>query len=65
VEFQDMDGNHVGIDLNSMVSVNSSSAGYRYDEIVSEGTNLTRTNFEALRLSSGNPMQARFTISAK
>jgi len=53
-EFKDIDDNHVGIDVSSMVSNFSTTAGYSYTE---DDDNLISTNFEALRLSSGSPMQ--------
>uniref|UniRef100_A0A0E0LGX0 non-specific serine/threonine protein kinase n=1 Tax=Oryza punctata TaxID=4537 RepID=A0A0E0LGX0_ORYPU len=31
-EFRDIDGNHVGVDINSLTSINSTSAGYYYDD---------------------------------
>ncbi|CAA7033713.1 unnamed protein product [Microthlaspi erraticum] len=46
-EFDDPDDNHVGIDINSLISINSSSAGY-----------WNETNqFNNLSLISGAPMQ--------
>lgn len=54
IEFKDVDDNHVGIDANSMVSISSTSAGYSYIE---DEDNIITVNFEALSLSSGNPMQ--------
>ncbi|RLN35757.1 L-type lectin-domain containing receptor kinase IV.2 [Panicum miliaceum] len=53
-EFKDIDDNHVGIDVGSMVSVFSTPAGYSYTE---DDDNIISTNFEVLRLSSGSPMQ--------
>ncbi|KAF8090522.1 hypothetical protein N665_0474s0001 [Sinapis alba] len=46
-EFDDMDDNHVGIDINSLQSEIAASAGYFKDD----GT------FRTLSLASGNPMQ--------
>ncbi|KAK9727210.1 hypothetical protein RND81_05G265900 [Saponaria officinalis] len=46
--FNDIDGNHVGIDVNGLKSNDSSSAAYYSDD---EGVNKT------LQLTSGNPMQ--------
>ncbi|WVZ62610.1 hypothetical protein U9M48_012338 [Paspalum notatum var. saurae] len=46
-EFRDINGNHVGVDVNSLVSVSSASAGY-YDD---GGT------FRNLTLASGEAMQ--------
>jgi hypothetical protein len=46
-EFQDVDNNHIGIDVNSLISVASSPAGY-YE---SDGV------FRNLSLCSGQPMQ--------
>jgi len=45
-EFQDMDDNHVGVDVNSLVSVNSSTAGY-YDDRTGEFRNLILVSGEA------------------
>ncbi|CAK9154972.1 unnamed protein product [Ilex paraguariensis] len=47
-EFEDIDGNHVGIDLNSLTSNFSATAAYFSDR---EGTN------KSLQLMSGNPLQ--------
>ncbi|KAJ6828186.1 L-type lectin-domain containing receptor kinase IV.1-like [Iris pallida] len=47
-EFGDIDGNHVGIDLNSLTSVRARTAGY-YDG--------TTDQFKNLSLVSGQPMQ--------
>uniref|UniRef100_A0A0D9W2D0 Protein kinase domain-containing protein n=1 Tax=Leersia perrieri TaxID=77586 RepID=A0A0D9W2D0_9ORYZ len=53
-ELADIDDNHVGIDLNRLTSISSTPAGYHYkDEI----DNVVLPSFEALRLSSGSPMQ--------
>ncbi|KAF5941138.1 hypothetical protein HYC85_022305 [Camellia sinensis] len=48
-EFEDIDDNHVGIDINSLVSIKSASAGYFP----------TRENdtFKDLNLKGGDPMQ--------
>ncbi|KAJ3703796.1 hypothetical protein LUZ61_007501 [Rhynchospora tenuis] len=48
VEFFDIDHNHVGIDVNSLISSNSSTAGYY---------NKNRGQFVTLTLISGDPMQ--------
>ncbi|CAN6324324.1 unnamed protein product [Urochloa humidicola] len=53
-EFGDIDDNHIGIDVDSLVSITAVSAGYRYNDNID---NIIVPNFEALRLSSGNPMQ--------
>ncbi|KNA20181.1 hypothetical protein SOVF_054970 [Spinacia oleracea] len=47
-EFGDIDGNHVGVDVNSLNSVDAASASYYSDK---EGVNRT------LLLNSGKPMQ--------
>ncbi|RLN08280.1 hypothetical protein C2845_PM11G16690 [Panicum miliaceum] len=47
-EFQDIDDNHVGLDVNSLVSVNASSAGY-YDDRTGEFRNLTLVSGEAMQ----------------
>ncbi|KAH7531122.1 hypothetical protein JRO89_XSUnG0019200 [Xanthoceras sorbifolium] len=47
-EFEDIDGNHVGIDVNSLISNDSTAAAYFSDE---EGKN------KSLTLESGKPMQ--------
>ncbi|XP_052310088.1 L-type lectin-domain containing receptor kinase IV.1 isoform X9 [Populus trichocarpa] len=47
-EFNDIDDNHVGIDINGLVSERSASAGY-YSQLNGQFTNLT--------LISGHPMQ--------
>jgi hypothetical protein len=48
-EFNDINGNHVGIDVNSLESVKSAPAGYFDNE---------NREFKNLVLSSGEPMQA-------
>lgn len=48
IEFNDIDGNHVGVDLNSLTSIDSATATYFSD---AEGRNIT------LNLSSGEPIQ--------
>ncbi|KAD4982404.1 hypothetical protein R6Q59_002008 [Mikania micrantha] len=48
-EFRDIDANHVGIDVNSLTSVNSSAAGYYVDGQDGE--------FRNLQLNSGNNYQ--------
>ncbi|KAK3126319.1 hypothetical protein QOZ80_7AG0554830 [Eleusine coracana subsp. coracana] len=53
-EFRDIDNNHVGIDLNNLVSNTSIPAGYRYNDDVD---NMVLPSLEALRLSSGDIMQ--------
>ncbi|KAE8805406.1 L-type lectin-domain containing receptor kinase IV.2-like [Hordeum vulgare] len=45
-EFDDINDNHVGIDVNSLTSVNSSDAGYYYDNL-----------FNSLYLASDRPIQ--------
>ncbi|KAJ4702722.1 Lectin-receptor kinase [Melia azedarach] len=47
-EFKDINGNHVGIDVNSMISKVSAPAGYFSD---------TDGQFKSLFLQSGNPIQ--------
>jgi len=47
-EFQDIDDNHVGVDVNSLVSVNSSSAGF-YDDRTGEFRNLILVSGEAMQ----------------
>ncbi|KAB1215433.1 L-type lectin-domain containing receptor kinase IV.2 [Morella rubra] len=47
-EFEDIDGNHVGVDVNSLKSIQSAPATYFSDR---EGRNIS------LELVSGNPMQ--------
>ncbi|PUZ75236.1 hypothetical protein GQ55_1G138400 [Panicum hallii var. hallii] len=47
-EFQDVDDNHVGLDVNSLVSVNSASAGY-YDDRTGELRNLILVSGEAMQ----------------
>lgn len=49
-DFGDIDNNHVGIDLNNLTSVISSTAGYYSVNVVEKGLN-------RLTLSSGKPMQ--------
>ncbi|KAJ6821753.1 L-type lectin-domain containing receptor kinase IV.1-like [Iris pallida] len=49
-EFQDIDNNHVGIDINGLTSISSYAAGYYY----SAGPAVMFSN---LSLSSGQPMQ--------
>ncbi|KAK3126318.1 hypothetical protein QOZ80_7AG0554820 [Eleusine coracana subsp. coracana] len=53
-EFLGIDNNHVGIDLNNLESIYSRSAGYQCNNYVG---NKTTPTYEALRLSSGDPMQ--------
>ncbi|OEL17813.1 L-type lectin-domain containing receptor kinase IV.2 [Dichanthelium oligosanthes] len=48
VEFNDIDSNHVGIDINGLDSIHSHTVGY-YDDISG--------SFHNLSLNSGNPMQ--------
>ncbi|KAJ6832833.1 L-type lectin-domain containing receptor kinase IV.1-like [Iris pallida] len=48
LEFGDIDGNHVGIDINSLTSVSARTASY-YDS--------TTNQFKNLRLASGQAMQ--------
>ncbi|KAJ1255329.1 hypothetical protein BS78_K263100 [Paspalum vaginatum] len=48
VEFRDIDANHVGIDINSLISIQSHHAGY-YDD--------TSGRFQSLDLHSGEAMQ--------
>ncbi|XBI40313.1 hypothetical protein VPH35_124913 [Triticum aestivum] len=48
-QFSDIDDNHVGIDVNSIVSINNHTAGY----YASNGM------FSPLKLASGQPMQVR------
>ncbi|KAL6546606.1 hypothetical protein OROMI_022327 [Orobanche minor] len=47
-EFGDINGNHVGIDVNSLISVNSSEAGYWADD---------HKSFEKLTLNNGKNYQ--------
>ncbi|KAG5380734.1 hypothetical protein IGI04_028576 [Brassica rapa subsp. trilocularis] len=54
-EFNDIDSNHVGIDINSVISEVASSAGYFNDD----GT------FVNLFLSSGDPMQVWIEYDSK
>uniref|UniRef100_I1Q7T9 non-specific serine/threonine protein kinase n=1 Tax=Oryza glaberrima TaxID=4538 RepID=I1Q7T9_ORYGL len=49
IEFEDIDNNHVGIDINDLHSVKSHSAGY-YDD--------RNSIFHNMSLISGDPMQA-------
>ncbi|KAF0905560.1 hypothetical protein E2562_007357 [Oryza meyeriana var. granulata] len=52
-ELKDRNSNHVGFDLNSLMSNLSSPAGYIYvDEV-----GVDNCSFQALKLSSGDPMQ--------
>ncbi|XP_014752095.1 L-type lectin-domain containing receptor kinase IV.2 [Brachypodium distachyon] len=46
-EFRDLDDNHVGIDVNNLVSISSHTAGYY----------TSNDTFSPLRLASGEPMQ--------
>uniref|UniRef100_A0A1J3GUR3 non-specific serine/threonine protein kinase n=1 Tax=Noccaea caerulescens TaxID=107243 RepID=A0A1J3GUR3_NOCCA len=55
VEFDDMNDNHVGIDINSIVSEKAASAGYFNDD----GT------FRNLSLASGDPMQLWIEYDSK
>ncbi|KAK9727199.1 hypothetical protein RND81_05G264800 [Saponaria officinalis] len=48
IVFEDIDDNHVGIDVNSLVSVNSTSASYYSDR---------ERAWKTLRLTSGKPMR--------
>ncbi|KAG2631438.1 hypothetical protein PVAP13_2NG031500 [Panicum virgatum] len=48
IEFKDIDANHVGININDLNSIESSSAGY-YDD--------TSASFQNLSLNSGEAMQ--------
>jgi serine/threonine protein kinase len=47
-EFRDIDDNHVGVDVNSLVSVDAASAGY-YDDRTGELRNLTLVSGEVMR----------------
>ncbi|XP_066325584.1 L-type lectin-domain containing receptor kinase SIT2-like [Miscanthus floridulus] len=47
-EFHDIDDNHVGVDVNSLVSVDAASAGY-YDDRTGELRNLTLVSGEVMR----------------
>ncbi|EAZ02659.1 hypothetical protein OsI_24770 [Oryza sativa Indica Group] len=54
-EFRDIDGNHIGVDINSLTSINSTSAGY-YDD--NDGGNSGDHGFHNLTLAShGEAMQ--------
>ncbi|EEE66517.1 hypothetical protein OsJ_22991 [Oryza sativa Japonica Group] len=53
-------GNHVAIDFNSLTSNLSRPAGYIYDD---EGA-VGNSSFQALKLSSGDPMQAWVSYDA-
>jgi hypothetical protein len=48
-EFRDIDGNHAGVDVDSLVSVASASAGY-YDDASGSFRNLTLASGEAMRV---------------
>ena len=45
LEFDDINDNHVGINVNSMVSINASEAGYWANETVKKGINLKGGQF--------------------
>ncbi|XP_066318367.1 L-type lectin-domain containing receptor kinase SIT2-like [Miscanthus floridulus] len=47
-EFHDIDDNHVGVDVNSLVSVDAASAGY-YDDRTGELRNLTLVSGQVMR----------------
>jgi hypothetical protein len=47
-EFQDIDDNHVGVDVNSLASVEASTAGY-HDDRTGEFRNLTLVSGEAMQ----------------
>lgn len=49
-EFRDINGNHVGIDVNSLVSVSSASAGYYDDNGSGAFRNLTLASGEAMQV---------------
>ncbi|XP_044954344.1 L-type lectin-domain containing receptor kinase SIT2-like [Hordeum vulgare subsp. vulgare] len=49
-EFRDLSDNHVGIDVNSLVSVNSTDAGYYPDDGNGEFRNLTLISHEAMQV---------------
>ncbi|KAK1681530.1 hypothetical protein QYE76_042378 [Lolium multiflorum] len=55
-EFMDMDSNHIGIDINSLFSIQARTAGF-YDDNTGTFTNLT--------LNSGEPMQLWVEYDAK
>uniref|UniRef100_J3MIE0 non-specific serine/threonine protein kinase n=1 Tax=Oryza brachyantha TaxID=4533 RepID=J3MIE0_ORYBR len=48
-EFMDIDSNHVGVDINGLRSVNSSSAGY-YDDITGGFRNMSLMSGEAMQI---------------
>ncbi|KAK3153772.1 hypothetical protein QOZ80_2BG0180940 [Eleusine coracana subsp. coracana] len=50
-EFRDIDGNHVGVDINGLISVDSASAGYYFNGDDKSG------GFRNLTLASGEAMQ--------
>ncbi|KAK3204159.1 hypothetical protein Dsin_018205 [Dipteronia sinensis] len=52
-EFNDIDDNHVGIDVNSLTSVSSHAAGYWPDDITSDDEKL----FKKLKLNNGENYQ--------
>ncbi|KAL6880405.1 hypothetical protein ACP4OV_011970 [Aristida adscensionis] len=56
-EFQDIDDNHVGVDINNLTSVKSQSAGFYDDE--------QNGMFKNLSLISGDPMQVWVDYDAK
>uniref|UniRef100_A0A452XQM0 non-specific serine/threonine protein kinase n=1 Tax=Aegilops tauschii subsp. strangulata TaxID=200361 RepID=A0A452XQM0_AEGTS len=49
-EFKDIDNNHVGIDINNLVSVNSSSAGYYDDRDEGNFQNLTLASYKMMQV---------------
>lgn len=49
-EFKDINNNHVGIDINDLVSVNSSSAGYYDDSNEGNFQNLTLASYEMMQV---------------
>ncbi|KAK2642458.1 hypothetical protein Ddye_024221 [Dipteronia dyeriana] len=55
-DYKDIDGNHVGIDVNSLISIESASAAYFSD---TDGKN------ESLELASGKPIQVWIDYSGK
>uniref|UniRef100_A0A453DX96 Legume lectin domain-containing protein n=1 Tax=Aegilops tauschii subsp. strangulata TaxID=200361 RepID=A0A453DX96_AEGTS len=57
LEFKDIDNNHVAVDLNSLKSASSSTAGYYIDIDDDTEGYATEPSFKALRFSNGNPMQ--------